>query len=103
MANSFKHQSFSGNTTAKSEKKDKRIVNKNLRRKVNQALKDDLKKVNKHIGSTLDSFLEEEGIEIDENRLHIDKKDISNVWDFSKDGKHFIDKKSSYYKKAMRK
>lgn len=85
MTRSFKKQPFAGITTAKSEKKDKQIVNRNLRRKVKQILKD------------IDDIEEKENI------LYLDKKDISDIWQFSKDGKYRVDKNSKFYKKTIRK
>lgn len=87
MTHSFKKQAFTGNTTARSEKKDKRIVNKKVRRKVNSILKD----------------IDLESIEEKDILLHLDKKDVSNIWQFDKDGKHLVDKNSKFYKKAIRK
>lgn len=83
MTHSYKKHAFSGITTAKSEKKDKRIVNRKVRHKVNQALK------------FRDNFSEDE--------LYLDTKDVSEVYDFAKDGKQRIDKNSEHYKKAIRK
>lgn len=83
MSHSYKKHAFSGFTTAKSEKKDKRIVNRQVRHKVNQALK------------YPDKF--------NENALYLDKEDISDVWNFAKDGKTRTDKKSMFYKKTIRK
>ena len=87
MGKSFKKHPFTGVTTAKSEKKDKRITNKKVRHKVKQ---------------TLNYIKNEE--EIEENiKLYLDKKDVSDVWSFAKDGKSRIDKSSRFYKKAIRK
>jgi hypothetical protein len=83
MSRSHKKHPFIGTTSAKSEKKDKRIVNRQVRHKVNQALK------------YPDKF--------DENALYLKKEDISDIWDFAKDGKHRVDKNSEFYKKTMRK
>jgi len=83
MSHSYKKHAIIGITTAKSEKKDKRIVNRQVRHKVNQALKNP------------DKF--------NENALYLDKKDISNIWDFAKDGKQRIDKNSKFFKKTLRK
>lgn len=83
MSHSYKKNPIVGCTTAKSEKKDKRIVNRKVRHKVNQATKYPSK--------------------FSENELHLNVKDVSDVWDFAKDGKHRIDKNSKFYKKAIRK
>ena len=71
-------------TTAKSEKEDKRIINRILRHKVKQTLK------------TKD---------IDELEEYIEPKkdEIMDVWNMSKDGKQRVEKDSPFYKKAMRK
>jgi hypothetical protein len=67
-----------------SEKDDKRRVNRKLRHKINRVLKEDVE-------------------ELEEENLKLTIKDISDVWDFAKDGKMRITPKSSFYRKAMRK
>lgn len=64
MSRSFKKTPISGNCVCRSEKQDKRIANRRLRRAEKQAIK---------IGKDLPL--------VDE---------ISNVWDFGKDGKHYM-------------
>jgi hypothetical protein len=84
MTHSHKKHPIGGFTTAHSEKDDKRRVNRRLRRKINKVLKEDVEK-------------------LEEENLKLTNKDISDVWDFAKDGKQRIDPGSPYYKKAMRK
>jgi hypothetical protein len=87
MGKSYKKHPFTGFTTAKSEKDDKRLVNRNVRHKVNVMLKHiDLNKIDE-----------------DEVDLTLDKEDISDVWDFAKDGKMRVTPSDPFYKKAMRK
>ena len=69
---------------AKSEKKDKRIINRILRHKVKAALK------NKDI-EELEEFIEPK------------KDEIMDVWGMAKDGKQRIEKDSPYYKEVLRK
>lgn len=74
MSRSFKKNPAGGLTKAKSDKKDKRIANRSLRKKVNQI---DL-----------------------ENQDPLLIKENSNVWDFDKDGKKYY---SHLPEKEMRK
>ena len=78
MSRSYRKTPITGTTTAKSEKKDKRIANRRYRRKCDQALRN-----------------EEEMPVLNE---------VSNVWEFAKDGKsYYYDKTDKYYKQIMRK
>ena len=61
MARSYYHHNHAGNTTATSEKYDKRLANRRLRRKVNDGFYD------------------------------LTMRDVSDPWDFKKDGKHYFD------------
>jgi hypothetical protein len=87
MARSFRHISIVGTTLAESEKKDKRIANRRERSRINQIL---------HIA-----------INASEDELEWlvlpHKRELSNVWSFDKDGKHYVSKESAYYKQALRK
>jgi hypothetical protein len=84
MSRSRKKNPIVGVTTAKSEKLDKRILNRILRHKVKNSMKTkDL--------SELEEFLEPK------------KDEIMNVWKMQKDGKQRIEKNSKYYQKAIRK
>ena len=84
MSRSRKKHPICGITTAKSEKEDKRIMNRALRHKANSSLKNkDLEKL--------------------ENYIELKKDEIMNVWSMAKDGRQRIRKSSEYYKKAMRK
>lgn len=64
MSRSFRHTPIAGNTTARSEKLDKRDNHKRWRARVRQAL-----------------FRE------DENMPH--EREVSNPWSMAKDGKHW--------------
>ncbi len=65
MSNSRRKSLIHGNTHASSDKKDKQIANRTLRRKIR----------------TKD--LEDEDIN------HMSIRDVSNVYNFEKDGKHY--------------
>ena len=65
MSRSRKKTPIHGITGADSEKQDKRIANRKLRRIVKAALKDG------------------------EEDVDLNIRDVSNVWDFSKDGKRW--------------
>ena len=65
MSRSFKHTTISGITTATSEKRDKQLVNRRFRR------------ISKH------------RVKIDAEPL-IDLDEISDIWDFQKDGKRYF-------------
>ena len=67
MSRSKKHIPIFGITKSDSEKKDKRLNNRRLRRKVKELLTE---------------------IETDEKVLPI-MKDVSNVWSMQKDGKQY--------------
>lgn len=86
MGKSYKKHPYSGFSTAKSEKQDKIISNRKLRQKEKQILKN----------------IDVEDIE-NEDIILPDIREISDVYDFSKDGKCYYDKNSEYYKKAIRK
>jgi hypothetical protein len=74
MSNSYRKTPIIGTTTADSEKKDKQIANRRLRSKVKQLLK---------LG--------------DYDWLPT-IRDVSNVWDFAKDGKRFFKDKKWFRK-----
>lgn len=83
MSRSRKKIPITGTTTAKSEKKDKRIINRILRHKVKATFKTkDLQE--------LEEFLEPK------------KDEIMDVWNMSKDGK-INWKNTDFEKKASRK
>ena len=88
MARSHLYTPVTGNTLASSEKKDKRIANRRERRRVRQI-------VNACSLSEFDSLV-----------LPL-KRELSNVWDFDKDGKHrfagLLRRDPAYYAKLMRK
>lgn len=71
MSKSFKKVPISGNTTAPSEKKDKQLANRKLRR------------INKKFLNNI------ECPDIVADRLST-LKDESNIWDFAKDGKKWF-------------
>ncbi|NJB82812.1 hypothetical protein [Wenyingzhuangia aestuarii] len=75
MSRSYRKTKIQGNTVAKSEKEDKQKANRKFRRVVKE-------KVNQL-----------------ENELP-DRREVSNVWNFAKDGKRYI---SSINVKYMRK
>ena len=83
MSRSRKKHPFSGFTTAKSEKQDKILAHKKLRR----ATKLTLKRI----------------IEVDEDIILPTIKEVSNVYCFAKDGKQYYNSNDDYYKKAIRK
>lgn len=72
MSRSYRKNSISGITTAKSEKKDKQVCNKKLRRKIKQIM---------------------ETKEID-NWLFPIPNEVQNIWLMSKDGKAYFDSKT---------
>ena len=65
MSRSYKHTTISGITTATSEKRDKKLANRRFRR------------ISKH------------RVKIDAEPL-IDLNEISDPWDFQKDGKRYF-------------
>ena len=77
MSRSRRKEPFSGIAYADSEKKDKRIANR-AERRINKRLLAD-----------------------DDNNILKKKREVSNIWDFSKDGKIRIDPRIS--PKDMRK
>jgi hypothetical protein len=83
MGKSYKKNPITGFTTAKSEKKDKRILNRKLRHQIKRILDGDLEEIEESILPTQD--------------------EIMDVWDMAKDGKQRINKNSEFYKKAIRK
>lgn len=79
MSRSFKHTTISGITTACSEKKDKQLANRRFRR------------ISKH------------QVKIDAEPL-IDLDEISDIWDFQKDGKrYFHPNEAKLFSKLFRK
>lgn len=71
MSRSHKHTPIMGNTTAKSEKADKRSANRKLRRKVK---------------SQINVYIDVDTI------LISDLREVSNLCGFAKDGKNYIDR-----------
>lgn len=69
MSRSFKHTPITGNTTCRSEKNDKRLANRAERRIVRHLL---------HVASDFDTIL-----------LPI-QREVSDVWGFGKDGRHWF-------------
>lgn len=84
MSRSRKKHPIIGVTTAKSEKFDKRLINRNIRHQVKRTL-------NNTPIEELDNFLEPK------------KNEIMDKWSIQKDGKIYIEKESENYKKAIRK
>lgn len=79
MSRSFKHTTISGITTATSEKRDKQLANRRFRR------------ISKH------------QVKIDAEPL-IDLDEISDIWDFQKDGKrYFFPDEARLFPKLFRK
>lgn len=79
MSRSYKHTTISAITTAQSEKQDKRLVNRRFRR------------ISKH------------RVKIEREPL-IDLDEISDIWDFQKDGKgYFFPDEARLYPKLFRK
>lgn len=78
MSRSFKKTPAGGITTVKSEKQDKRIANRRLRSRVRQAVR--------------------EGDEVLPER-----REISDVWCFGKDGKAWYGDCSGKYRHLLRK
>lgn len=79
MSRSYKHTTISAITTAQSEKKDKRLANRRFRR------------ISKH------------RVRIDAEPL-IDLNEISDIWDFQKDGKrYFFPDEARLFPKLFRK
>ena len=76
MSDSFRHTPIVGNTMSKSEKKDKRFANRSWRRVV---------KILIHAG-VFDALPAQ--------------REVSNIWSFDKDGKHWI---GNRYPELMRK
>lgn len=79
MSRSYKHTTISAITTAQSEKKDKQLANRRFRR------------ISKH------------RVRIDAEPL-IDLNEISDIWDFQKDGKrYFFSDEARLFPKLFRK
>ena len=79
MSRSYKHTTISGITTATSEKRDKQLANRRFRR------------ISRH------------RVKIDEEPL-IDLNEISDPWDFQKDGKrYFFPDEAKLFPKLFRK
>lgn len=79
MSRSYKHTTISAITTAQSEKQDKRLANRRFRR------------ISKH------------RVKIDAEPL-IDLNEISDPWDFQKDGKrYFFPDEARLFPKLFRK
>ena len=79
MSRSYKHTTISAITTAQSEKRDKRLANRRFRR------------ISKH------------RVKIDAEPL-IDLNEISDIWDFQKDGKrYFFPDETRLFPKLFRK
>ena len=87
MARSFQHIAITGNTTAESEKKDKRIANRRERSRIKQLL---------HIAQSA-------GKDELESLVLPHRRELSNVYCFDKDGKQYISKGSDYYTQTLRK
>lgn len=79
MSRSYKHTTISAITTAQSEKQDKRLANRRFRR------------ISRH------------RVKIDAEPL-IDLNEISDIWDFQKDGKrYFFQDEARLFPKLFRK
>ena len=89
MSRSRKKHAICGMTTSRSEKKDKKFANQKERRKVKFILENVLKAEN--------------SLEEAETVIMPKKDEIIDIWSMAKDGKQYIDKKSKWYKKAIRK
>jgi hypothetical protein len=84
MSRSRKKHPITGFTCAKSEKENKRIMNRIIRHKVKTQFKTkDLEE--------LEEFLEPK------------KDEVMDVWSMAKDGKQRFNKNDVYYKKSLRK
>ncbi len=65
MGNSYRKSWITGNTTCESEKQDKRFANRKLRKAVKSLMKS--------------------------NNFNLPNlRELSNIWHFGKDGKHFL-------------
>lgn len=84
MSRSRKKNPVTGIAMAKSEKQDKRIINRIIRHKVKATLK-------KKDLEELEEFLEPK------------KDEIMDRWSMAKDGKTRYEKNSPYYEKVIRK
>ncbi|MBN1253051.1 MAG: hypothetical protein JXA16_13020 [Bacteroidales bacterium] len=72
MSNSFRKNWITGNTTCESEKQDKRIANRKLRRLVKTKMQS--------------------------NNFNLPQlREVSNIWHFGKDGKQFLKIKDEKY------
>lgn len=72
MARSYKKTSVVSSTYAESEKRDKRFANRKLRRSANLKL------------------AQVETLDIDEDFVFPEMREVSDVWNFDKDGKHYF-------------
>ena len=79
MSQSRKKTPITGNTTARSEKHDKRLANRRMRAIVRTLMNSG----------------------VDDENLPVSKNAASNVWSFDKDGKHCFDPKK--HPRLMRK
>lgn len=86
MSRSFRHTPVIGNACAASDKPGKQIANRALRMHVRISLRNCLR--------SDDGF---------DNLVVPLLREVSNVWDFPKDGKHRMNPNGSYYRKCMRK
>ena len=87
MSRSWKHNPVSGFTTAKSEKDDKVIINKKLRRTRRQLLKNP-------------------DLEVLETAIFPVKQEVMDIWSMAKDGKTYYTSKyqdKDWYEKVWRK
>jgi len=84
MSKSYKKTPIGAITTAKSEKKDKKIHHKALRREYNTALKN---------------------FDEDDESVFVDERLVSNPYTWAKDGKQYFGdcKDAEWYGKALRK
>jgi hypothetical protein len=86
MSRSRKNNPFVGNTTAATEKPDKKLGHRRHRQQVKQIL------------NSLDlDALDDELLDLDEELPLIEE--ISNPWNFAKDGKHRVESDSVYLRK----
>ena len=82
MSRSRKKVAITGLTTSESEKFDKILIHRKIRRKSKEILRD---------------------IETADEKLIPDNRDVSNVWAMAKDGKHYVPKGTIWHEKAKRK
>jgi len=82
MSRSRRKTPVCGITTARSEKKDKRLVNRKLRRVTNEMLK---------------------GSQLEDDLIFPEKRDVSDVWLMEKDGKQWLDPNDPENRRALKK